>query len=318
MSVEEKILTQVEFYFSDSNLPNDKFLRGIVEKNEGFVPIETVASFKKMQSLTKDIKVVTEALRKSEKLVVSEDGTKVKRSTPLPEKVDFTPQSIYAKGFPKEYSLEQINEYFTQHLEGEEKILCTRMRRFKDKNFKGSVFVELNSAEAAQRIAKLTLTAPTTEAEPLLLHMKADYLAKKAEEQKQRKDKKRPRDGEAEPKKEEFKRDITLDCIVKVSALAEGCMREDIKGAFEAAGCKVTFVEFNKGNSAGYVRLDKESEVKASAAVAKMTEDKVQIKEASPELSALTGEEEAAYWKKVFDAQEAKKKMGGKGKRQRK
>jgi lupus La protein len=38
-----KIVKQVEFYFSDSNFPNDKFLRGTADKNGGWVPVATIA-----------------------------------------------------------------------------------------------------------------------------------------------------------------------------------------------------------------------------------------------------------------------------------
>jgi hypothetical protein len=47
------VLKQLEFYFSDSNFPADKFLRGEAEKSEDglSVPIETILSFKKMKNL---------------------------------------------------------------------------------------------------------------------------------------------------------------------------------------------------------------------------------------------------------------------------
>src|SRR4051794_1960828 len=86
MSTEEKVLKQFEFYFSDSNLPNDKFLRSQVANNlEGFVSIDLLASFKRIQDLTKDIKVVISALSKSKMLEVDQEGKNVRRITPLPE-----------------------------------------------------------------------------------------------------------------------------------------------------------------------------------------------------------------------------------------
>lgn len=34
----EKIIKQIDFYFSDSNLPRDKFLKGLVDSNpEGYI-----------------------------------------------------------------------------------------------------------------------------------------------------------------------------------------------------------------------------------------------------------------------------------------
>jgi len=45
---EEKVIKQVEFYFSDSNFPRDKFLRAQAALDEnGYVSIETISTFKK-------------------------------------------------------------------------------------------------------------------------------------------------------------------------------------------------------------------------------------------------------------------------------
>ncbi|MDB0053701.1 hypothetical protein N9F40_01560 [bacterium] len=47
-----KVKAQMEFYFSDSNLPRDKFLRETVEADpDGFVDIQLLATFSRMRSL---------------------------------------------------------------------------------------------------------------------------------------------------------------------------------------------------------------------------------------------------------------------------
>lgn len=321
--VDSKILKQVEFYFSNSNLPRDKFLRAETEKNEGWVAIEVIASFKKMQELTKDPGVVAEALRKSESLLeVNEDGTQVRRTEPIPADINLDPQSLYMKGFPQDYTMEQLQEFMAKHIEGSEKVNCIRMRRLRDKTFKGSIFVEFDSPATAERVKSLELKAPTEAADALVVEMKADYDAKKKAERAEwlakkkagNNDKKRAREGEeGEGEKQEFKKDITLDCIVKVSGLSEGIQREDIKGAFETAGAKVQFVEFNRGNVTGYVRLHPETELKATAVVEKMAEAKTEIGSVVPELVVLQGDEEQAYWVKVFEAQQNAKSGKRKG-----
>jgi len=136
--VDAKILKQVEFYFSNSNLPGDKFLRGLTQKEDGWVDISVISSFKMMKKLSEDQVVIVAAIRKSPELLeVNEEGTKLRRKIPLPENVDITPSSIYAKGFPEDYTLAQINEFFGKVLEEKEKILSTRLRRFKDKKIQG-------------------------------------------------------------------------------------------------------------------------------------------------------------------------------------
>lgn len=65
-----KIVKQVEFYFSDANLPTDNYLMKYVKKDpQGFVPIPVVASFRKIKNLVKNHGVVAAALRNSPLLV---------------------------------------------------------------------------------------------------------------------------------------------------------------------------------------------------------------------------------------------------------
>lgn len=145
-------LKQVEFYFADANLPFDKFLFTLTRKDpEGWVPIETVASFKRMKPVREAIGVegIAEALRGSEDLLeVDEAGQKVRRRKELVQVTDAHARSIYAKGFPDEYEglQEDLEAYFAQF----GKINGVRMRRESERprKFKNSVFVEF--AEPAE------------------------------------------------------------------------------------------------------------------------------------------------------------------------
>jgi La-related protein 7 len=110
-----KIVKQVEFYFSDTNLPTDHHLMKYVKKDpQGFVPIPVVASFKKIKNLVKNHGVVAAALRNSLQLVVSEDGKKVRRLHPLPE-IDLEEvqaRTVVAENLPIDYSVEKLEELF--------------------------------------------------------------------------------------------------------------------------------------------------------------------------------------------------------------
>ena len=81
-----EILKQVEFYFSDANLPRDKFLWTLTQsdpKKQGWVPIQQIASFKRMQRF-RPIEIIASALRQSKELLeVNEEGTAVRRRTQL-------------------------------------------------------------------------------------------------------------------------------------------------------------------------------------------------------------------------------------------
>ncbi|KAH1208445.1 La-related protein 6A [Glycine max] len=60
----------VEYYFSDENLPTDKYLLGFVKRNkEGFVPVSVIASFRKIKKLTRDHAFIVAALKESSLLV---------------------------------------------------------------------------------------------------------------------------------------------------------------------------------------------------------------------------------------------------------
>ncbi|MED6206185.1 hypothetical protein PIB30_024478 [Stylosanthes scabra] len=65
----QKILNQVEYYFSDLNLATtDHLMRFINKDSEGFVPISIVASFKKIKALITSHSQLATVLRNSSKL----------------------------------------------------------------------------------------------------------------------------------------------------------------------------------------------------------------------------------------------------------
>ncbi|KAI7884597.1 La-domain-containing protein [Lichtheimia hyalospora FSU 10163] len=188
--VAPKILKQVEFYFSDSNLPFDKFLWTLKEKNsEGWVPLATIASFKKMKMITEDLPTVVAAIRDqpSELVELDESGENIRRKTPVVQQESIS-RSIYAKGFPlvdenaenpKEALLQlqdKIDELFSEH----GKVLAVRLRKTdgKPSKFKGSVFIEFSTPEEAENAVTKSLQYDGND---LLLKTKKAYVDEKAE-----------------------------------------------------------------------------------------------------------------------------------------
>ncbi|XP_010481476.1 PREDICTED: la-related protein 6A-like isoform X2 [Camelina sativa] len=111
--LKKKIIRQVEYYFSDENLPTDKFLLNAMKRNKkGFVPIASIATFHKMKKLTRDHAVIVSALKESSFLVVSSDGKKVKRLSPLPEIRDPKIFTVLVENLPENHSDENIREIF--------------------------------------------------------------------------------------------------------------------------------------------------------------------------------------------------------------
>merc|ERR1711997_1187688 len=113
----EKIVTQVEFYFSDANITKDKFLLKHVKRNkEGFVSLKLISSFKRVKNLTKDWRQVAEAIeRKSVRLEVNDVKTKVRRLDALPEYDETTPsRTVVALNLPLERpTIEAVAEIFS-------------------------------------------------------------------------------------------------------------------------------------------------------------------------------------------------------------
>lgn len=92
-------LLTVEFYFADANLPFDKFLFALTRKDNGWVPIATLASFKRMRPIKDTLGVprIAEVLRRSTELLeVDESGEKVRRKKELVPVTDAYQRSAYA------------------------------------------------------------------------------------------------------------------------------------------------------------------------------------------------------------------------------
>lgn len=180
----KEILSQVEFYFSDNNLPTDRFLWQATQKNDGWVSIELIHSFKRMHRF-QPYEAVVEALRQSPDLLeVSEDGKQVRRKIPLVEpkaeaKKEAFKRTVYAKGFGEETPTSQfdIEKFFGEH--GSTKQV--RLRRAEDGTFKGSVFAEFENLDDAKKFVEAE-SKPKWDNKELLVMSKQAYVDMKSAE----------------------------------------------------------------------------------------------------------------------------------------
>lgn len=190
-----EIRKQVEFYFSDSNLPMDTYLYNLVGGSANKpVPIKVIHSFKRMKRF-QPYSAVVEALKDSNFLDVV-DGEEIKRKEPLIGRGDkddkayvqvyedkTQPRSIYAKGFGEEQQSTQVDieEFFEPY----GPIRSVRLRRvFQTKLFKGSVFVEFDSEATQQQFLNLD-PKPKWNGTELLIMSKKAYVDMKAEDIRQ-------------------------------------------------------------------------------------------------------------------------------------
>ncbi|EKF30602.1 la RNA binding protein, putative [Trypanosoma cruzi marinkellei] len=178
-----KLQRQVEFYFSDVNVQKDVFLKAKMAENaEGFVPLETLLTFNRVNSTTKEVSELAAAIKPSEKLVLSEDGLMVRRRDPLPESIQTDEQTVYVKPLPPGATLEELTEFFSQY----GTVQAVWRRYFPGKKdaepearTKPSVFVVFGTKKEAEA---LKASPPMHNGVQLMVEMKKEYLEKKAEE----------------------------------------------------------------------------------------------------------------------------------------
>ena len=196
--LERKLLRQMEFYFSDSNLPRDKFLRETVERDpESYVDLRLLLKFQRMRDVLYDsggsnnpevIEAVAKLLKeKSVSLQVVDETSsdpRVRRKEDLRPKEeidrDVEKRSLYANPFPMTATIESLTDFFEK--ECDERVLSVRLRRhIASKDFKGSIFVEFATEESAKKVTAMSNKLVFEGAEVTLM-FKKEYLEKKKEE----------------------------------------------------------------------------------------------------------------------------------------
>nr|XP_043640235.1 la protein 1 [Erigeron canadensis] len=192
----QKIIRQVEFYFSDSNIPRDTFLRNaITESEDGMVSLALICSFSRMrghlglgdikaEEVSDDtVEAVAKTLKaKSTTLKISEDGKKVGRTTELPKPEEVIEQldsrTIAASPLEYDIKIEEVESFFGQSA----KVNSVRLpRHVGDKRvFCGTALVEFSSEEDATNILTQSLVFRGTELE---LRPKKEFDEERAKEE---------------------------------------------------------------------------------------------------------------------------------------
>ncbi|KAK3075376.1 hypothetical protein LTR53_001381 [Teratosphaeriaceae sp. CCFEE 6253] len=181
----EEIRRQVEFYFSDSNLPIDAYLLSETGGHANRpVPLKVIHNFKRMRHF-QPFQAVRDAVAES-KFLILDDKDEITRKKPLDGKFSDDPQhnrslvhtasmvrSIYAKGFGDEKATTALD--IEAFFEPYGPLNAVRLRRHDDGEFKGSVFVEF--ADEAGQTQFLELEAkPQWDGKDLEIMSKQEYV----------------------------------------------------------------------------------------------------------------------------------------------
>jgi lupus La protein len=101
----------------------DKFLKAEIAKDEGWIPLSVLTTFKRLQSLTTDFKTIINALKNSVSglLQINEGENKIRRHPDrlLPNsqaelELTLRNRTVYVKGFPKtdDVNIDKLLKFF--------------------------------------------------------------------------------------------------------------------------------------------------------------------------------------------------------------
>lgn len=297
--LEQKIIKQIEYYFSDSNLYRDKFLQEQIGKDDGWVTLETLLTFKRLQALSEDAKVIVDAIEKSDEglIEIHESREKIRRhpERPLPEqneevRKEIISRTAYVKGFPLDSTMSDLIDFFNNY----EKVSNIVMRKYLDKaskeyKFKGSVFATFATKDQCE--AFLALEDIKYKEAVLIRKWQNVYMEEKREERSKSHKKK---NQNAEPAEEKIK--LPVGATIHLTGFGDDATRELIREQLPTTDeLAISFIEFNKGDAEGYVRFTKEGAAKEI--FEKLTDGKITVAEKEITVRILEGEEEEKYLK---------------------
>uniref|UniRef100_A0A6V7L5J3 La-related protein 7 n=1 Tax=Bracon brevicornis TaxID=1563983 RepID=A0A6V7L5J3_9HYME len=144
------ILKQMEFYFGDANLSKDRFINNLIQ-NDPWVNLDVFLKFNKIRALTEDTSRIAKALKSSTMLEISEDGTKVRRITPINPRENCEACSVYVQGLPPDADHDWLKEIFSIY----GSVAYVSIPRYRtNKKIKGFAFIEFDTVESAQECLK--------------------------------------------------------------------------------------------------------------------------------------------------------------------
>uniref|UniRef100_A0A182M090 Lupus La protein n=1 Tax=Anopheles culicifacies TaxID=139723 RepID=A0A182M090_9DIPT len=322
-TTEAAIIRQLEYYFGDANLAKDKFMKEHIAKDDGWVPMDVLMTFKRLKSLSEDKKVIVDAIAKSDEglIEISEDREKLRRhpERPLPEmneerRQELFARTVYVKGFAPQdgTTMNELVEFFQPY----EKVTNILMRKYLDKPtkkylFKGSLFVTFADKEHCEKfLAKGPLKYKGKE---LICKMQNDYYHSKRAELKQRAEKIEERKRKKQNANSELLAQLPTGACVFIEGFGGETTRESIKETIRGIDetLEFAYIDFKMGEKNGYVRFNKQDAGKQF--VDKLKDKKFTVDKTEVTVELLVDDKETAYLAKIAEEQ-AKWKNNAKNK----
>ncbi|XP_021942889.1 la-related protein 7 isoform X3 [Zootermopsis nevadensis] len=143
----KSIRKQMEFYFGDANLTKDRFLGSLVMQDP-YIDISVFLCFNRIRALTTNFRDIADALRDSELLSVTEDGTKVFRKTPIKEKENIDDCTVYVEQLPPDAQHDWLRDVFSAY----GNVAYVSLPKYRNSGkIKGFAFVEFDTPEEANK-----------------------------------------------------------------------------------------------------------------------------------------------------------------------
>jgi len=282
--ITKKVLKQVHFYFSDSNM-NDKFLRKKIEEDpESFIDLSIITSFNKMKEICVDVEFIAKVLKEnSTKLII--EGTRVKRTTPWPTEDTSGSRTVVVKHIPSSWHQEKIEEYFQQIGPVNKVDKTTRSKKKRD-----GVLIEFESEEMAKKAVETELSV-----EGKTLGISALVDPQKEARKKKHQEKQQQKEDKANEALKRFESAIEKGRVIKFSNLNPEISFKELTEKFKAVGNNAWII-YNNKDTFGYLKFKTPAETAPYLEKLNQTKPLFDGKELTYEI--LQGEDEDAFWEK--------------------
>jgi RNA recognition motif-containing protein len=158
-SINKKLLAQIEFYFSDENLINDKYMKQLISNdNEKGVEVKAFLKFNKIKNILgsddRGERRIIKVIPLSNILTLNSDKTKILRknkfevNTKLVKNID--DRTIYVENIPINATHENLNKLFSR----EGRVVNVSIPKDKEKKGKGFTFITYQTSEEAEKAIK--------------------------------------------------------------------------------------------------------------------------------------------------------------------